>query len=154
MFMVLWMTVKMDEHGIRRINKAKYPVWAWHTRKWKHNRPDLRLGGYGKRGDRLSCIEFEIPESEVLLSDFDAWHFVLNNLWLDGSVTEAERKNEIYFDSLTKEEQERAKADSWNRIFDISPYENDWIVRGCYIQAVFWKLRPDMVTECRFFTAK
>ncbi|MEW3584057.1 DUF3841 domain-containing protein, partial [[Clostridium] symbiosum] len=41
------------------------------------------------------CIEFEIDDNKVLLSDFDGWHFVLSNGYYDqsGSEDEAELFN-------------------------------------------------------------
>ena len=46
---------------------------------------------------------------------------------------------------LTKEEQELEREKSWDRIFNIEPFENDWILRGKYVQAVFWELKLEYV---------
>ena len=50
---------------------VKYPVWAWHTWEGKRKRRDLRNSGYGNKGTRLVQMEIEIPDHEVVLTDFD-----------------------------------------------------------------------------------
>lgn len=44
-----WLVVKMEER-ISKLNGVNYPVWAWHTRDWKHKKPDLRESG------NIDCI--------------------------------------------------------------------------------------------------
>ena len=39
------------------------------------------------------------------------------------------------------------------RIFDITPFENDWTKRGAWVQATLWVLTKDMIRKVRFFTA-
>ena len=75
-----WMAEKMLEKGITR--KRIYPVWAWYTYDGKRKKPDLRCSGLLPRGTKGVCIEFEACESEVLLSNFEQWHSVLNNWYL------------------------------------------------------------------------
>ena len=59
--------------------KNIYPIWFWHQYKnSKSKRPDLRESGLLSKGTKGVLIEFEKPETEILLSDFNLWHFVLN----------------------------------------------------------------------------
>jgi hypothetical protein len=65
---------------------GRYPLWAWY-----HPKPDLRYAGLLPRGTRGVRIEFVAPVDRILLSDFDAWHAVLNKgfLALDEAEDEA-----------------------------------------------------------------
>lgn len=150
-----WLVRDMETKIGKRPIDVLYPIWAWHTRNWKHKKPDLRESGYDAKGVKSVCIEIEIPDNQVLLSDFDAWHFVLNHSWLDNSTSEEEYdKNQIWFDSLSYKEQEILKEKSWQGIYDIRPFENDWFQRGRYIQATFWKLELSQVQKVQFFVAR
>ena len=151
----LWLANEMDKRNILHPKDLKLPLWAWHTRNWEHKKPDFRTSGLGCRGERYACIEFEIPDNDVLLSDYENWHYVLNKCWLDNSKNEDDwdRLHE-WFDRLPYNRQEKLMVESWQKIFDVTPYHDDWISRGAYIQATFWELRKDMVRNVKYFTAK
>ena len=55
------------------------------------------------------CLTVDIPDNKVLLSDFDAWHCVLNN-WFCPLTNEEDELFENEKGNLTIEE-------SWDRIF-------------------------------------
>lgn len=71
-----WMAGQMERRIGPRLDI--YPLWAWYQ--WKdatHRKPDLRSPGHlvpGTRGVRLAC---EIPNDQILLSDFVYWHSAL-----------------------------------------------------------------------------
>ena len=134
---------------------VRYPIWAWYKRDGKRYKPDLRNTGYGAHGDEMVCLEVDIPDNEVLLSDFDAWHFVLNRMYLDDSMSEEEwERTKAYFDSLPHDRREQVMRESWSRIFDISPFKNDWRTRGCYVQATFWELCKEQIRRVQHFRAR
>ena len=54
----------------------------------QHNK-SLVIICYGKDNLGAFGIEFEIPDDQVLLSDFDVWHIVLCN----GLVSESEEED-------------------------------------------------------------
>ena len=139
----LWLAQQMREKIGNPPDGIKFPVWAWHTQNWKHKKPDLRYERfhYGNKGEKWACIEIEVPDNQVLLSDFDLWHCVLNDWNVD--LTEEEYNN------APQTEEYRHKT--WQRIFDLTPIDNDWITRGMYIQATFWQLTKDMIKDCRVF---
>ena len=143
----LWLVEQMDKK-IKHIDNLKLPLWAWHTYNWKNSLEDFDFSDV--KEDSV-CIEFEINENEVVLSDFDAWHFVLNKWWFDDSYSEEEwiSLNEN-FDKLPIEEQNKLKKESWIKIFDVSKYQNEWFTRGRYIQATFWELRKDMIRNIKY----
>ena len=154
-----WIVKKLDEKDPKPDN-VDYPIWAWHRFNGKEKKPDLRHSCYGTRGDKMVCLELEIPDEKVLLTDFDLWHFVLNDWWLDTSMfkygfTEEEYDlNHKWFKGLSKEEQEKEKEKSWEMVLNIEPFENDWIARGGYVQAVFWELKMELVKKVQYFTAR
>lgn len=153
-----WLCEKLDNKSPKPEN-VKYPVWAWFRFNSKEKKPDLRHSCYGHRGDEMVCIELEIPDEYVLLSDFDLWHFVLNKWWLydcfrQGYGEDDHDADEAWFKSLTKEQQEDEKEKSWERIFNIEPFESDWIARGQYVQAVFWEIRKEWVVKTQNFIAR
>lgn len=146
------------EKKSKRPNGVEYPVWAWHTFCGKRKKPDLRYNCYGHKGEELVCMELDIPDEYVLLSDFELWHFVLNNWWLDtemfrdGFSEDDYDKNRQAFHSLSKEEQKRLTEESWLNIFDIGQVvDNDFIRRGVDIQAIFWELRMEWVRKVQYF---
>jgi hypothetical protein len=150
-----WLVSQMDMRIGKRPKGVSYPIWAWHTRDWQHKKPDLRNIGLGNKGEKSVCIEIEIPDNEVLLHDYDAWHYVLNNWWYDGSFSERDwEKKHNWFDKLSNEEKEILTKKSWERIFDVSPFKNDWFQKGRYIQATFWVLYLKDVKNVRYFIAR
>ena len=96
------------------------------------------------------CIELEVPDEEIVLSDFDAWHFVLNDFCYSQchSLEEYEQLEKQY-ESLSDAEKKKARMESWNKIFDVTPYENEWNRNGEYIQATFWEIKPEYVVDVR-----
>lgn len=90
-----------------------YPVWAWlaedHAKRFQ---PDAR---WGSVGEVMVEVGFEVPESRVLLSDFMAWHQVLNN---DAIVD----NDALYSLGISEE----TKIASWDRIFDPSSLVPHW----------------------------
>ena len=131
---------------------TEYPVWAWHTQNWKHRKPDLRAERWccGSGGELYACIEIEIPDESVLLSDFDNWHCVLNR-YLVSETEEEDREQDAFYESLPENEKTEYMERNWERIFDIAPFENDWTSRGKWVQAVFWELKKEQIRKVRFF---
>lgn len=151
----LWIAAEMDKRNIPHPNGLKLPLWAWHTRDWKHKKPDLRTTGLGTPGKSYVCIEFEIDDKKALLSDYNSWHYVLNHIWFDGSYSEDDwNKKQEWFNSLNPKEKENAIIKSWQNIFDVVKRKNDWFTNGRYVQVTFWELRKDMITNIRYFKAK
>ena len=141
----------MDNRNIPHPEKIDLPLWAWYRFDGKNEIPPLTDVFY-KNDYECVCIEFEIPDSQVLLSDFDNWHGVLNQWWLDNSKSEKEwiKMNE-WFDTLSFDEQEKIMNESWEKIFDITPIKDEWCSNGQYVQATFWKLEKSMIKNVKYF---
>jgi len=92
-----------------------------------------------------------VPDEQVLLSDFDLWHFVLNNHLISETETEDTELEKIY-ETLSPEKQFEMKYENWKRVFDVSPLDNEWMRRGEWIQATFWVLTKGMIRKVRYFT--
>ena len=112
-----WIARKMRERIGPPPEGAGYPVWAWHTQRWKHKKPDLRRERWhcGPGNEMYACIEIEIPDSQVLLSDFDEWHCVLNGCLVSDTEEENEKQDENF---------------SLNCINLSSAWTNEWINRN------------------------
>ena len=61
----------------------------------------------------------------------------------NASCEEEYDKEEVWLDGLNEDEKRKAIVDSWQLIFDITPFNNDFKIKGRYVQATFWKLRAD-----------
>ena len=147
-----WLIRQMKKRTGPSPEGVVYPVWAWYKQNGKRRKPDLRgeRWRYGPGDEDYTCIEFEIQDDQVLLSDFDSWHIILNNGLFSDSEEEADQKD-AYYDSLPTEEQRAYKEKNWEQVFDITPFENDWTRRGDWVQATVWELRKDMIRDVRFF---
>ena len=147
-----WLVSKMTKRIGPPPEGVSYPVWAWYKQNGKRSKPDLRSErwGYGRGGEAYTCIEIDVPDDQVVLSDFDVWHVPLNN----GLISETEEEDiaqYAYYDPLTPEQQKAYRDRNWERVFDVSPFENDWIRRGDWVQATFWELRKEQARAVRFF---
>ena len=134
--------------------QVTYPVWAIYQQSDKHRKPDLRRERweFGCDGERFACIEIEIPDRDVLLSDFDAWCIILSDFLISDTEQE-DRCLEAQYEALSPSEKRRMKEKNRERVFDLSPLNNGWARRGYEIQATFWELRLEQVRDVRFFRA-
>ena len=111
-----WLVLQMKKRIGDPPEGVIYPVWAWHTQRWKRHKPDLRSERWanGYDGEKFVCLEIEVPDEQVLLSDFDLWSLIL----LDSIITETEEEDhkltEIYKE-LTPQKQLEMKYKNWNR---------------------------------------
>lgn len=141
-----WMIQQMVKKIGTADKMGAYPVWAWYrSHDYKHQRPDFR---WTRDYPDEVCIEIEIPESQVLLSDFEGWHFVLND-WFYSDATSQEEwdRKEQWFDDLNANQQQRIKSESWQRIFDITPRHGEWKANGESVQACFWSIKKDQIRK-------
>lgn len=144
-----------------------YPLWAWYQ--WdgaKKRRPDLRHNCFVRKGEVAYRVEFEIDDKDVVLSNFDSWHCVLNDSYLPISEADDEA-----FDSYLKERDAyryaRGKGcpedirqqieESWQRVFDLSLVDDDYMhypLDKKAIQATFWTLSLDQVRKVDRFVGR
>jgi hypothetical protein len=145
-----------------------YLIWAWYQYMDENKKkPDLRYSGHLEKGAHGVLMELEIDSSEVLLSDFELWHYPLNYWYLPVSEEEGNRfdsKIESEGFDYYKEKPIRDKyyhnkiEESWDKIFDIDwfdeKFEISWRRKDKSIQATFWELKLEQVKNVRFFIAR
>lgn len=154
-----WMRGQMTKR-IRGYD-GRYPWWAWHTVDGKR-KADLRCYVFRDWRPREESVRLalDVPDEEVLLSDYDHWHAVLNGSckpnesgyqsWhhISLSVRE-ERRVERAFRTMSLEQRRPIVERSWERIFLLTypkrPKEGGWgwgpAGQSRFIQACFETLR-------------
>jgi hypothetical protein len=144
-----WLALEMKKRIGAPPANVEYPIWAWYLLDGKNTKPDLRRVEFRNYTGKHYVVEAEVAESDVLLSDEEMWHFVLNNWYFNNSDDEdATDEADKRFDVLPSEEQDRVKRESWQKIFEKSL--NPWR----YVQATFWELRTEQVVSARKFFGK
>ena len=157
---------------------VNYPIWAWHTREGKRKMPDLRQSGFGEKGTELVRMEIEIPEDQVVLSDFDLWSAMMYfvNLNIRSDEEDEEFRKRMYaacgcdwaFDLFWTRDEKKVEGlseaaiqikseiiESWDRCFDVdAPYNELYGYPGKTIQATFWELRIEQVRKVWRFRCK
>ncbi len=160
-----WMMQQMDKCiGVRPFPDC-YPVWAWYQyNDAKRKKPDLRRCAHLQKGLKGVRIEIEKNDKNILLSDFDLWHFPLNQ-W---NISDNEEEDNAFDKMLEEEEGENARfshlpstikkqiVKTWDKIFDMD-YSEEYatLPKECKsIQATFWTLSVDEIVKVEYFTAR
>ena len=160
-----WMINQMENRIGNRPNSNIYPIWAWYQfTNVKSKRPDLRTKGLLPKGTKGVRIEFDKPDNQILLSDFDLWHFPLNFLYIADSEKQAAEFDHLLTNAkVIFWEKEKYPTNlreilesSWDKIFDMS-YDCEYVAEKFSdkkIQATFWNLKSSEITKVDFFNAK
>ena len=145
-----WMSAQMRNRIGAAPDGVQYPVWAWYQWEGQRKRRDLRCSGYANRGIPMVQITFEADPRDFLLSDFDAWHFVLNNNYL------ADNKADWDAFCAIREPQTDQITASWDKIFDLNRYTPNWDLEPEFrsVQATLWEIRMSQVIKVEHFLAK
>jgi hypothetical protein len=133
---------------------VSYPVWAWYMQDGVRKKPDLRRERWqcGRNGEQFACMEIDISDDCVVLSDFENWSVILLHGLLSDSEEEYERLENEY-NGLPEKNKKAFVDKNWERVFDLTPLDNDWTRRGATIQATFWELRKENIRKVRIFTS-
>jgi small-conductance mechanosensitive channel len=157
-----WLIGEMEKRLGQRPEQESYPVWAWKHWNGLYVRPDLRFSGHLEKGTRGVRLEIDIPDEQVVLSEFGKWHYVLNYWYLaetdqdwEAFNKEINKRGLNYFRQkpLPDPYYHQKIVDSWQRIFDIEP-KNEDERRDLSIQATFWELKLEQVRKVDFFIAR
>lgn len=135
--------------------QGHYPWWAWVQWEAGRPRPDLRarrLHGGFEPGSQCVRLELDVPEREVLCSDFGEWHIVLN----DGYNSLNEAESDAWYQLPPEQQTREAQEASWERIFDLehTGADPEWAGESGRIQAVFEVLRLADVRRVTHFRAR
>lgn len=166
-----WMAKKMKHSGLASPTEVYYPVWAWYQWEGKRKRRDMREKGYAKPGEKIVQLTIEVDNKDILLSDFDLFHYVLNYWYLPADEKDQEQFEKEYIDlgfgwndlkdfSIETQAMKdiRTKIEkSWDHIFDLEREDKNLIYGSNSeksIQATFWELKLEQVIKAEVFTAK
>lgn len=156
-----WMILQMKMRVGKPYSACALPLWAWQFRDKKQSQilKDLKRGGHLSEGKKGIYIEFEIEADKVLLSEFVAWHAVLNNCYAPLSDDEYEQHEKWRADNhLAGDEHDNhplvvaAIRKSWESVFNLE--ESKAFYESESVQACMWELPLKNVTKTLEFTAK
>ena len=142
-----WLVFQMKKRIGSPPEGVKYPVWAWQRWSPTKKRPDLRgiRWWWGQKGDKFYRLEVDIPDSEVLLSEYENWAGIILNDGLLSYTEEEDKEIGAVYESLSPEAKTEFRARNWERVFDIASFDSSWAGRGETIQATFWELKREHV---------
>ena len=151
----LWLADQMRRRIGPPPEGVRYPVWAW--QRWDKDRlkPDLRAirWFWGGKSNTFCRLEIEIPDEQILLSDFEGWAWNVLNRWLICYTEHECDEMEMLYASLTPEGQKFMLEKNRERIFNIEPFDNGFARRGEIVQATFWELRLDQIRKVTRFAS-
>lgn len=152
-----WLIIEMNNRIINPDN-IKYPLWAWYQAHNKNKKkPDMRYKEYYNSLDPndIYRIEFIVDRSKVLLSDFNLWHYILNQMIICDTILEEDNIENIYPDFYKIHYNDKPKeirkiiSDTWIKIFNLEysknhyhNYQADQVIQGCV-----WNIHLDQVTK-------
>ena len=159
-----WMVDQMRQRiGEPPIKGIEYPMWAWYQyNSAKSNKPPR---SYLDIQEGVSAyMEIEVPDNEVILSDFMNWHNVLNQFPLTDwkrinkktDLLEKEAGKSLRFEDYPVETQKEIEK-TWEAIFDLNRRDKEvgrTHKRNRSIQATFWMLKPEYIISVEFLKRK
>lgn len=164
MYAYHWMAEQMRKRiGEPPIEGIEYPLWAWYQYdSAKKNRPPRNTNNVL---EGLSVyIEIEIPEKDVVLSDFNSWHAPLNRgpirnwkkIWKKIDLQNITAGRSLDFMEYPPDLRQEIE-DSWEAIFDLDRRDKEvgrTHKRNRSIQATFWALYPENIVSVEFLERK
>lgn len=145
-----WMKGIMADCGLHKPQDGVTPWWCW----IQYGGGSVKPRNHVLRSGDCVMLELRIPASDLLLSDFDLWHSVLN--CCPAFLSEAE-DDDFYHrleafgpnskDSPYPEPFMSEVQSSWYRIFDLG-IEAEYATYSLEkkgIQGVFWAMKPEYV---------
>jgi hypothetical protein len=124
-----WVREQMHKRISNSPNRDVYPIWAWYKYKTDYYRPDLRRSGHLAKGTPGVLVQYEEKMENVLLTDFIAWHMVLN-------TPKPTSNDYIKWQKIVIEENEKRR------------------IAESIVQASLWNLSIDKVKSVKYFVAK
>lgn len=147
-FAYKWMVEQMKQRIGEPPLQITLPVWAWYQySSRKKNKPPLSPIDKGHDGKEM-MMEIEVPDNEVLLSDFSLWHFPLNGWNIISDKRLKKKVEEHFFTEFDKKPPEIQKLimDSWVKVFDLKirdKYYAPQPAKTRSIQATLWCVRKE-----------
>lgn len=136
-----WMMEQMSKRLPRY--RGERPIWLW------LEKPDMRQSLHAETNSAIVRLTIQLEEEDVLVSDFEDWHFVLNNSYL--AYSEAE------YEEYKRGEAKHGKPDTWVRIFEMErDVEEAWAGKeeDRRFQGVTGKIPINAITKVEHFIAR
>lgn len=139
----LWMSDQMSKRIGPPPSGVRFPVWAWYQWEGIRKRPDMRHHCRGSnKEEEIVLLTIEVPDDQVLLSDFDYWHLVLNDCEM------------IYPFDFDKKYSEEEKKKSWEQIFDYQCTFEREEHNDLSTQATMWEIKKEWVIKVEHFKVR
>jgi hypothetical protein len=146
-----WMKEAMYRAGLGSARiEGQTPWWCWIQAGNGRSVPSVSNGGH----DQI-LFELRLNVDRLLISDFTAWHTVINYWYLADSEAEDESfEAELKAAGINSVSEKPYPAPlhekvvkSWDAIFDMDAVGSYWSypMEDKMLQAVFWDLDPDMI---------
>lgn len=155
-----WLKEKMLQKGIVHKQHNQHLIWAWYQWYGTKSKPDKRYSSvYAFYNEPFVMLELEIDPSRILLTDYDAWHFVLN-YWLLGNEEETEQFSELYNyykeKPISNKEADLKIKQSWDVVLDIDKCRTilEYPREQQCIQATFFEIFKEDVKKVHYFNNK
>lgn len=153
-----WLKDEMKNKQIKKIYNDSNLIWAWYQ--WagvKKKSPDKRFKSvYSYFEEPYVMLELNIETDRVLLSDYDAWHFILN-YWYLSKERESEKFSKTYdyygnkpLIDINGDEKIR---ETWKKCFDMKLSREILKIKKTQqqIQATFYEILYEDVKKVHFF---
>lgn len=136
-----WLINQFNQQ-IPKPNQGTIPIWWWldngvRPKEFQEDIPPKPV---------KVIIEANYPKNQVLLSNFEKWHYVLNKWYLPDDINnnsdEYYNKIDQWFDHLSSYQQQIEMQESWQQIFNL---DDQWP-----IQANTWSI--DLVNINKVYT--
>lgn len=155
-----WLKEKMLEKGVFYKQYNQHIIWAWKQWYGNKSKPDKRYASvFSFYNEPFVMMELNIDSSRVLLTDYDAWHFVLN-YWYLGKEEESEAFSEKfnYYKEkpLLNLEADQEIKKSWEQIFDLENVRTllEYPREQQCVQATFFEIFLNDVKKVYYFDNK
>lgn len=157
-----WMADQMREYiGNPPNPEMRYPLWAWYQYiSRKKPKPPVSPNMLASNQKEGVMLEIEIPDDEVLLSDFGLWHVPLNGYpisddkrllkrlkvfrELNGGSCDFEDYPEVFQHDIMV---------TWSAIFDLRTKLGKCVAKAMWnrsIQACFWELKLEQIVNVQY----
>ena len=156
----LWMLGQMEKRLPR--HRGHPPIWAY------THCDDLRTARWSwyTGGVWMLRLHLRVPVSAVLVSEYDAWHMVLNDwphltraedeawdLTAEGMVDRGEARSSFAARKLLDHQRKEVFWKSWERIFDTDFHlqDPDWFGKDNTYQACIDGLQEEWVVDAKLY---
>lgn len=153
----LWLKQRMLDKGISYHQYNEHMIWAWYQWSGKKSKPDKRFSNvYAFYSQPFVMMELDIHPNRVLLTDYDAWHFVLN-YWLLAREEDSDQFSDLHNYYREKPLLDKTAhfiiENSWETIFDMEKSRTllEYTVEQQCVQATFFEIFKEDVKKVHYF---